>query len=174
MEKIKKGDIVGRKSYGKDILFTVENIIRRKNEEPIAILKGLIIRIEADALISDLCLIETKQVEGDMRNFEEKIAYKINKYGNPTKKCRKILFGKNFLKRENRETENGKILHLDGDKRYSDKSEKYYKKLGLDAIVRNVPENRQEYVIFDLLNRYNPDIVVITGHDRHDKKWNRL
>lgn len=72
---------------------------------------------------------------------------------------------KKFLKRETRSEENGKILHLDGDKRYSDKSVKYYKKLGLDAIVRNVPENRQEYVILDLLNRYNPDVLVITGHD---------
>ena len=27
MEKIRKGDIVGRKSYGKDILFSVKNII---------------------------------------------------------------------------------------------------------------------------------------------------
>jgi spore coat assembly protein len=74
-------------------------------------------------------------------------------------------YKKNFLKHENIEKENGKILHLDGDKRYSDKSEKYYKKLGLDAIVINVPENKQEYVVFELLNRYNPDILVITGHD---------
>ena len=65
-------------------------------------------------------------------------------------------------------------MHLDGDRRYSDKSMKHYKKLGLDAIVRNVPENRQEYVIMDLLDRYKPDIVVITGHDRYDKKWNRI
>ena len=49
MGKVKKGDIVGRKSYGKDILFTVEKIIKKKNERPVAILKGLIIRIEADA-----------------------------------------------------------------------------------------------------------------------------
>ena len=42
---------------------------------------------------------------------------------------------------------------------------RYYKKLGIEAIVRNVPENRQEYVVMDLLNRYNPDILVITGHD---------
>ena len=46
--------------------------------------------------------------------------------------------------------------------------------IGLDAIVRNVPENRQEYVIMDLLNRYKPDIVVITRTRWNDKKWNRV
>ncbi len=30
----------------------------------------------------------------------------------------------------------GKILHLDGDKRYSEKAYNYYKKVGLDAIVK--------------------------------------
>ena len=37
MEKIKEGDIVGRKSYGKDILFTVEKIIKRKDGKSVAI-----------------------------------------------------------------------------------------------------------------------------------------
>lgn len=171
MKKIKKGDVVGRKSYGKDILFTVENIIQRKNEQPIAILKGLIIRIEADALLDDLVIMEEKQIQTNMRSLEEKLADKMKQYEMIPKQHSKI-FGRSFLKKENRGEEDGKILHLDGDKRYSDKSVKCYKKLGLNAIVRNIPENRQEYVVFDLLNRYNPDVLVITGHDRNDKKRN--
>ena len=39
MEKIKKGDIVGRKSYGKDILFVVEEIIKTASKKEFAILK---------------------------------------------------------------------------------------------------------------------------------------
>ena len=45
--------------------------------------------------------------------------------------------------RENRIKEvtyTGKILHLDGDKKYSEKSMLYYRKMGLNAIVKNVPE----------------------------------
>ncbi len=164
MRKIKKGDIVGRKSYGNDILFRVEKILERKNEEPIAILKGLIIRIEADASLDDLVVMETKQVETNMRSIEDRLLDKMKQYNIEPKKPQKV-FRKSFLKRETRSEENGKILHLDGDKRYSDKSIKCYKKLNLNAIVRNVPENRQEYVVFDLLNRYNPDVLVITGHD---------
>ncbi len=157
MEKIKKGDIVGRISYGKDILFTVENIVKRIDGTKIAILKGLILRIEADALIEDLVLIEKKRIQSNMRSLENKLEDKI-------KRCaRKNLYKekRRFLGRSEEE-KNGKILHLDGDRRYSEKSIRYYKKFGLDAIVRNVAENKQEYVVMDLLNRYNPDILVIT------------
>ena len=38
---IKKGDIVGRISYGKDILFTIEKIIDTKNGESFVILKRI-------------------------------------------------------------------------------------------------------------------------------------
>ena len=40
MKKIKKGDIVGRLSYGKDIYFIVERIIKTRNGN-IAILKRI-------------------------------------------------------------------------------------------------------------------------------------
>ena len=59
----------------------------------------------------------------------------------------------------------GKILHLDGDRRYSQKSYNYYKKLGLNAIVKNIPEYKQPKEVYRLLKIYNPDILVITGHD---------
>ena len=64
----------------------------------------------------------------------------------------------------------GKILHVDGDKKYSEKSYYHYKKIGLNAIVKYVPESKQSEVIFSLLNSYNPDILVITGHDAMIKK----
>ena len=49
--QVKKGDIVGRYSYSNDILFFVDKIIKLNRAEKIAILKGLNIRIEADAPI---------------------------------------------------------------------------------------------------------------------------
>lgn len=61
----------------------------------------------------------------------------------------------------------GKILHVDGDVRYSQKAIAYYEKVGLtNAIVKNVSERRQQYVIKDLILKYQPDMLVITGHDR--------
>ena len=56
-------------------------------------------------------------------------------------------------------------MHLDGDKKYAEKSTMFYKKMGLKAFVKNIPENRQPKAVFRLLNIYNPDILVITGHD---------
>lgn len=61
--EIKKGDIVGRISYGKDILFYVTRIIKTKNGEDYAILKGVNYRIEADAPIEDLEKIDKSKIE---------------------------------------------------------------------------------------------------------------
>ncbi len=166
MYKIKKGDIVGRKSYGKDILFIVEKIIKHSNEPQIAILKGMTIRIEADSPVEDLVIIEKQRIDNNIRTLNNKLENRIKECTVNKKGANKKFFGRNVV------TENtGLILHLDGDRKYSEKSDKYYKKVGLNAIVRNIAENKQPYVIIDLLNRYKPDVLVITGHDRNDKKW---
>lgn len=59
----------------------------------------------------------------------------------------------------------GKILHLDGDRYYSQKAFRYYQKMGVTAIVKNIPENIQPVMVYKLLSYYKPDILVITGHD---------
>ena len=64
----------------------------------------------------------------------------------------------------------GRILHVDGDPKYSAKASVYYAKAGLDAIVKNIPEKRQPFVIQDLIRRFKPDMLVITGHDLMLKK----
>ena len=70
LNKIKKGDIVGRKSYGKDIIFIVERIIQNKNDK-IAILKGLVERIEADSDVDDLEIIEKRKINRSLENLNE-------------------------------------------------------------------------------------------------------
>ncbi len=64
----------------------------------------------------------------------------------------------------------GKILHLDGDRRYSQKSFKYYQKMGLTAVVKNIPEYKQPQMVYNLLSYYKPDILIVTGHDGMIKK----
>lgn len=64
----------------------------------------------------------------------------------------------------------GRILHLDGDRKYSEKSQKVYKSMGLNVIVKNIPESKQPQMIWGLLGKYNPDILVVTGHDGMIKK----
>lgn len=163
MRKIKKGDIVGRISYGKDIIFIVERIIKSKENQEIAILKGIAVRIQADSPIEDLELIGPKQVENHLRVLDEGLEKRI-------KKREKLLKENPLTVREKMVIHTGRILHIDGDKKYSEKSNKYYKKMGLNAIVRNIPERRQPIVIGSLVKKYRPEIIVITGHDGMLKK----
>lgn len=146
MNKIKKGDIVGRISYGKDIYFIVDRVIKIKKNTQVAILKGLTIRIKADSLTEDLELIDKKMIKNTMNDLENRISERLSKYSKRVRK--KFKFGK--------------ILHLDGDSRYTQKSIKYYREIGMNAVVRNVPENRQPLVVKNLLERYKPDVLVIT------------
>lgn len=159
MEEIKKGDIVGRKSHHCDILFSVERIIRSTNGMQIAILKGITIRIVADAYLDDLVILDSQKLNDSLRSLDSKIEDRINHF---------LQKGKPKLPYKERHFSNlktGVILHLDGDKLYSEKSARYYKKMGLNAIVKNVPENKQHLIVKDYIQKYNPDILVLTGHD---------
>ena len=149
MKNVRKGDIVARKSHNKDVIFVVDRIIKNQ----IAILTGITTRLKADSYIDDLEIIDKRDVQ---KVFSE-IDKKIDKHANNTEIEKNSLF-----KRSNKIIYTGKILHLDGDKRYSEKSNMYYKKMGLKAIVRNVPESRQVSVVNNLIDRYKPDILVIT------------
>lgn len=146
---VKKGDIVARKSYNKDVIFIVDLIIDYK----IALLTGISTRLKADSPIEDLELIKEDEIINIYKNMDDKINRTTDK---------KETLKNNFWKRSEKIIYTGKILHLDGDRRYSEKSNMYYKKMGLKAIVRNIPENRQANVVNVLIERYKPDILVIT------------
>ena len=103
MRKIKKGDIVSRNSYGNDIIFSVKSIIKLENKKEIAILKGIDVRVEADAPIEDLKVVSKNEQVKREKELEKRIVYKIER--------ERILI-------ENRRKEivcTGRILHLDGD-----------------------------------------------------------
>ncbi len=165
MKKIKKGDIVVRKSHQKDVIFYVKRIIKTSKEE-IAILRGLLERVEADSNIEDLEILDKKTVKYHLEKQNVKIKERIKQKDNEYK----IGIIQRHNTRLGDKIVTGKILHLDGDKRYSQKSYNYYKKLGLNAIVKNIPEYRQPKMVYQLLKIYNPDILVITGHDGMIKK----
>lgn len=150
MREIKKGDIVSRNSYKNDIMFYVKRILKLVNGRKIAILKGLDVRVEADAPIEDLKIVSKEEQMRREKELEDRIISRV---------------GKERVENGNRRKEiihTGKILHLDGDKRYSEKSMMYYRKMGLNATVKNIPENKQPRVVYRLLTIYNPDIIVIT------------
>lgn len=166
MEKIKKGDIVVRKSYNKDILFNVKRIYKINNEK-MAILTGITKRVEADSKIEDLEIVEKEILNEKLNRIQTKIDTKINETVNKYKKNKTKVRDYANIKEE---IITGKILHLDGDKKYSQKAYIQYKKMGLNAVVKNIPEYKQPALVYKLLKIYNPDILVITGHDGIIKK----
>mgnify|MGYP004603705641 CR=1 FL=1 len=81
--------------------------------------------------------------------MENRIIAQLDKYG----------------KQKRRTYRYGKVLHLDGDSRYTQESIRYYREIGINAVVKNVQESRQPMVVRNLLEKYKPDVLVITGHD---------
>lgn len=163
---LKIGDIVVRKSYGKDITFKIINIKETEDGE-IYTLKGINLRIIADSVEEDLEVVaeeDTKQ--------EQVFSRKVNS------SIKKILLGrtgKDLYRREFKVIKGnsnelsfgrpGKILHVDGDSEYLDVCLKVYKQLGLDVIGRVIAEKDQPAQVLQLVKTVKPDIVVITGHD---------
>ena len=140
------GDIVTRKSYNNDIYFEIINII-----DDIAYLKGTNIRLEADSNLDDLVKVDDTNIIDD-----ERILLPITEELNLD---RSQFF---YLP--------GKILHIDGDNNYLDRCMKYYKKLNIMAYGVCLEENKIASNIKEYLEKLNPDVVVITGHDAYYKK----
>lgn len=161
MAKIKIGDIVTRLSYNRDIFFKVIDII----ENDYAILKGLNVRILVDAPIIDLI----HPTSAEIRDYKKTHIKRCNE-------CLERIFYRRELERQKRSYRNehdengffdwpGVVLHMDGDEDYLEVCLSTYKQLGIEAYGFNISEKEQPKRITNLLSEYNPDILVITGHD---------
>ena len=159
------GDIVVRKSYGKDITFKIIDVKKINNKENI-ILKGINIRIIADSDEDDLEIANEEDGSKDKilnTRVNEAIKNAIRFRGNLRDKIEKS--GKIKSKEELMFGRPGRILHVDGDSEYMETCLKVYKQLSLDAVGKTIPEKEQPEVIVDLVRDIKPDIVVLTGHD---------
>lgn len=141
------GDYVTRKSYDNDIIFRIADINDKMCE-----LVGFSVRLIADSDMDDLVKCDIEEETKEENAFIERVKeQKINDRGD--------YF---YLP--------GKILHIDGDNEYLDKCMRYYKSINLMAMGINLREEQVPYQIKDLLEEYNPSILVITGHDAYYKK----
>ncbi|KXA12142.1 sporulation peptidase YabG [Clostridium perfringens] len=170
---MKVGDLVVRKSYSKDITFKIIDI--KENEEGITyILKGLHIRIIADSKGEDLEKVEDDFAGDKDKSFDSKINDIIKKVILSREQKNNQLMTRvneeDNLKRTEKEKglvfgRPGRILHIDGDPSYMETCLKVYKQLNLNAVGIAVSEREQPLKILSLVKEYNPDIVVLTGHD---------
>lgn len=170
---MKVGDLVVRKSYSKDITFKIIDI--KENEEGITyILKGIHIRIIADSKGEDLEKVEDAFAGDKDKYFDSKMNDIIKKVilSREQKNNQLMTRGseEDNLKRTEKEKglvfgRPGRILHIDGDPSYMETCLKAYKQLNLNAVGIAVSEREQPLKILSLVKEYNPDIVVLTGHD---------
>ena len=144
------GDIVTRKSYNNDTFFEIVGI-----NDDIAYLKGINIRLEADSNLDDLNKIENDNVIDD-----DNITTNVTKSFNLD---RNEFF---YLP--------GKILHIDGDEGYLNRCMNFYKKLNIMSYGLCLKENDISREIKKYLEKLNPDIVVITGHDAYYRKKGKM
>jgi spore coat assembly protein len=138
----KIGDLVTRKSYNNDLVFRIDDII-----DDVYILSGINIRLCADSYEDDLVKYE-KDIDREEDYIDDSFKLERDDYF--------------YLP--------GKILHIDSDDDYLDRCLNYYQKVNIWAKGILKKEYEVPSVIYDLLEEYKPDIVVITGHDAYYHK----
>lgn len=141
----REGDLVTRISHNHDIVFKIVSI-----DEDVAFLKGVDLRLYADSSITDLVKASVPS------DTDEQI---LQKNLRDLQMDRSQYF---YLP--------GKILHIDGDSDYLRRCMKFYKEMNVKANGLTISEIDMPYKIYDLLAEFQPDIVVITGHDAYLKK----
>ncbi|MBA5851454.1 sporulation peptidase YabG [Clostridium sp. cel8] len=169
---MKIGDMVVRKSYGKDITFKIIGI-DKINGNFLYTLKGRNLRIIADASEDDLELVSDDSLTDNEKIFTKKINKSITNIlisrggfrGERGGEGKLLRLNQSSFKNELAFGRPGKILHVDGDAEYLEICLKVYKQLMLDVVGENIPEKDQPDKVLELVKRIKPDIVVITGHD---------
>ena len=153
--KFKVGDIVARKSHDLDTMFKIESF-----DGDMALLKGMFFRLNADAPLTDLESVS----ECDYRSakaFEKKVLTSISQ---------PELQGLRNVKKESDFFVSGRILHVDGDDEYLERSAKLYEHANVYATTIFVKEPLMPERVPELVKQLRPNIVVITGHDAIEQK----
>lgn len=156
---VQVGDIVARLSHQQDIFFHVDRIQGSiKSKGPgLVILKGLNLRLLADAPISDLVLKSSVEVANYEREDHKMIYQKLHKLTSQRKTAQDDQ--KEFFEIP------GRVLQLDGDQDYLHQCIKTYRQMGIEAKGICKSEIEQPRVIRKILQENPADILVLTGHD---------
>ncbi|GFN21734.1 sporulation peptidase YabG [Thermanaeromonas sp. C210] len=182
MPDIKPGDIVARKSYGKDIFFKVKAITITDKGKSTALLRGLDVRLSADAPLEDLEVQPAEQVlryrHRDIEKFrccfQRVLARRAARLDVGLARAGSGGgYGYSLAGEDGGETEGGRdffelpgrVVHLDGDEEYLERCLHAYKQLRLPVAGFFVAEEEQAEKVPHFLAQYTPDILVLTGHD---------
>ena len=144
------GDLVTRNSHNNDTIFEITDII-----DDICYLKGLNVRLIADSFTNDLVKYQDEDIDNE-NSFLERI------------KTHETLDRTDYFYLP------GKILHIDGDQDYLKRCLKFYEESNIWAMGINEKEENIPLKIREWLEKYKPNIVIITGHDAYFKKKGKI
>ncbi|RYG72700.1 sporulation peptidase YabG [Lentibacillus lipolyticus] len=161
------GEMVTRKSHNHDLLFRIASVSGDNAQ-----LHGEDVRLVADASLDDLVLVGKRDLEQRKKQGkqQEELSYR--------------LFRQDYqLMKEKREyqTTNGyqytesffqlpaKVLHIDGDRMYLRKCIELYNRIGLQVHGVHLHEKEMPYEIGSLVDKVQPNVIVITGHDAYSQ-----
>ena len=163
---LQRGDIVTRYSYDHDLLFRVQSIDQDQVQ-----LYGENFRLEVDAPIDDLKIV----IQEEKKRVEQSIIHKEHESYR--------LFRQDYYLRSFRDHSQPisvkdaprfqicpKVLHMDSDALFLKKCVLLYKKLGLQVHGAHVKESEMPHQVAELLEKVQPDILVLTGHDSYSKQ----
>lgn len=157
VRRLTVGDLVVRPSHKGDVLFKVVGVRGGR-----AILKGVYLRLLADAPLNDLRLVDETEYEEIKKNTERAIRRALARSPARTGAIGHVQ-GRDRSSRKAKLP--GRVLHLDGDREYLEKCLQYYNKLGMRATGYHVPEDQQPSRVTALVEQTRPSVVVLTGHD---------
>ncbi len=167
MSDVAVGDLVIRKKHGGDIVFKVVGRDTDDEGREVYTLRGLHLRLLADALPDDLEKV-------DAEHLRQEIIRNENVHNDS---MRRVMLRRSMEveQREfNRAEPNkkytffdvpGRVLHIDGDEDYLKMCLKTYSQLNIQANGRYIEEDKQPDSLLALLKEFRPDILVVTGHD---------
>jgi spore coat assembly protein len=181
VSNFKIGDIVARKSYNYDVLFRITNI----HSNGIVDLVGITCRILADAQEYDLKLITKQELENRLINIEKSRRVRLDRSYNNIKNKNYYKFytnnkiirenvNSNIYQKESTYKRPGTVLHIDGDEEYCRQCKELYKKMGITSYIYNIEEKEQYKQVYNLLQKYKPEILILTGHDAFVKRRNDI
>lgn len=167
------GDIVGRISHDSDILFRITELLEDKEQGKRAFLRGLDVRLYADAPCSDLVRKSAAEISKYRQAYIKKNSECLRRiFERRVEDQSRLLFRDmngygNMMRGEDPAYFEipGTVLHLDGDKEYLDLCRMTYLQLNIQVHGFEVAEEEQPNVLLDYLKEYRPDILVLTGHD---------
>lgn len=172
MDNLKIGDIVARISYQCDLLFRIIDIKEDTDGAMVAVLFGEDVRLVADAPMSDLSIVgeHEQQIRKEIDHKKVEKSYKLFRQDHYL-----IRQKTEYMATSGYSTDQGffqmpgRVLHLDGDPLYLKKCLTFYEKIGVPVYGVHCNEKEMPERIGELIDRFRPDILVITGHDSYSK-----